>query len=160
MKSVRLTSNSIPADALRGPESGVGAHVMRATKLPRILAAVAAVILLLTAALHARGYANVSKAVSAAGIPPFLRQTSPGLWLFFAWHLLALAALACWAGVRGIPSARPVLVFCTAMVIVDTAFAYSLGGLFEGTFMLAASAVLLLAATLRWSPRDKQHNRT
>ncbi|HEX5436579.1 MAG TPA: hypothetical protein VFW98_05450 [Gemmatimonadaceae bacterium] len=123
---------------------------MRTTKLPRVLAAVAAVILLLTAALHARGYANVSKAVSVAGMPPFLRQTSPGLWLFFAWHLLALAAVACWAGLRGVQSARPLLVFCTAMVIVDTAFAYTLGGVFVGTLMLAAAAVLLLGATLRW----------
>lgn len=124
---------------------------MRTTKLPRFLAVVAAIVLLLTAVLHARGYANVSKAVSVAGIPPFLRQTSPGLWLFFAWHLLALAVVACWAGLRGAQSARPLLVFCTTMVIVDTAFAYSLGGLFEGTLMLAAAAVLLLGATLRWS---------
>lgn len=131
---------------------------MQATKLSRFLAAVAAVVLLLTAALHARGYANVSKAVAVAGMPPFLRQTSPGLWLFFAWHLLALAAVACWAGLRGTQSARPLLMFCTIMVIADTAFAYSLGGLFEGTFMLAAAAVLLLVATLRWSTRGKERD--
>lgn len=132
---------------------------MRATKSSRCLAAVAAAVLLLTAALHATGYANVSKAVAVAGMPPLLRQTSPGLWLFFAWHLFALAAVACWAGLRGTESARPLLVFCTAMVIADTGFAYSLGGLFEGTLMLAAAAVLLLGATLRWSTRGKGRDR-
>lgn len=62
------------------------------------------------------------------GIPKFIRQTLPGLWLFFAWHLLALAAA----------------------VGVDTAFVFSQAGLFAGTLMLAGAAMCLLLAALYW----------
>ena len=123
---------------------------MPATKLARILAGIAAVVLVARAAFHSTGYLNVSKAVSASGIPKFIRQTLPGLWLFFAWHLLALAAAAGWAAFRASPSARPLVVFCTAVVGVDTAFVFSQAGLFAGTLMLAGAAVCLLLAALRW----------
>lgn len=123
---------------------------MRATNLARILAGIAAIVLVAGATFHSTYYLNVSKAVSASGIPKFMRQTLPGLWLFFSWHLLALAAAAGWAALRGTPSARPLVVFCTAVIGIDTAIVFSLNGLFVGTFMLAGATLCLLVAALRW----------
>ncbi len=123
---------------------------MRAAKLPRMLAASAAAILIATAAFHATGFSDVLKAVGTPSVPEFVRRTSPGLWLFFAWHLFALATAAGWAAFAGLSSARPLLIFCTAVVIVDTVFVFSQAGLFAGTLMLAAAAVCLVLAALRW----------
>ena len=123
---------------------------IRAAKLPRIIAGVAAVVFVATATFHSTGYADVSKAVSIPGVPAFLRRTSPGLWLFFAWHLVALAAAAAWAALSASFSARPLLMFCTAAVAADTAFVLFQAGLFADTWMLAGAVLCLLFASLRW----------
>lgn len=119
--------------------------------IARILSAAAAILLVATAAFHATGYSDVLNAVAVPGVPEFLRKTSPGLWLFFSWHLFAVAVAASWAALRAVPSARPLLVFCAALVAVDAAYIFSQAGLFfVGTLMLAGAAVCLFLAVLRW----------
>jgi hypothetical protein len=61
------------------------------TTVPRVLAGIAAIVLLATAAFHATGYRAIVEGVSASALTPFFRRALPGIWLFFSWHLVALA---------------------------------------------------------------------
>jgi len=116
----------------------------------RVLVAVAALVLIATAVYHATAYTEVTSAVAVPGISRFVRRALPGLWFFLSWHLLELAAAASWAALRGVPSARPLVIFCGAVMAADTAFIFSLAGVFPGTLMLAAAAVCLVVGALRW----------
>jgi hypothetical protein len=50
-----------------------------------------AVVLVVAAAFHATGYQAVGDTVATSAISPFFRRAIPGIWLFFSWHLVALA---------------------------------------------------------------------
>jgi hypothetical protein len=64
------------------------------SKLPRVAAAVGALLLLGTAAYHGTGYKEVSQSIASSTAGVFLKHAVPGLWIFFSWHLAAMA-LAC-----------------------------------------------------------------
>jgi hypothetical protein len=123
---------------------------MAMNRTPRILAIASAVVLLATAAFHATGHPAISQAVSA-GVSGFWRRVIPRLWLFFSWHLAALALASAWAGFRGHASARPLVAFCALVTVADTGYVYSMAGAFPGTFMLAGAALGLVFASLRWT---------
>jgi len=120
------------------------------SKAPRILAALAAVVLLATAAFHATGYGPLLEAVNRSALSPFFRKSLPGIWLFFSWHLIAVASALGWVSLRGSRSARPLLVFAAVLVCVDTLFVFSLAGFFAGTALLAAAAACTLIAAVQW----------
>lgn len=120
------------------------------SKTARILAAAAAVVLFATAAFHATGYEPLRDAVSGSTLIPFFRDAIPGIWLFFSWHLAALACALGWISLRHSHSARPLLVFAAIVVCVDTLFVISLAGFFAGTALLAAAAACTVVAAIRW----------
>ena len=124
-------------------------------KMPRILAALAAIVLVATAAFHATGYGAIVDAVGASAMSSFFRKALPGIWLFFSWHLVALAFGLGWASMRGSGSARPLVSFIAILTCVDTLFVFSLAGLFAGTVLLAGAAVSAVIAAVRWP--DAQH---
>lgn len=119
-------------------------------KAPRILAALAAVVLLATAAFHATGYGPLLEAVNGSALSAFFRKSLPGIWLFFSWHLVAVACALGWVSVRGSRSARPLLVFASVLVCADALFVFSLAGFFAGTALLAAAAACTVIAVARW----------
>jgi hypothetical protein len=119
-------------------------------RLPRALAALTAILLAVTAAFHATGYRAVAEAVAGSAMSPFFRAVLPGIWLFFSWHLVALALGLAWASLRGTPPVRPLVVFIAILVSVDTLFVFSLAGLFAGTVLLACAAVCAVIAAVRW----------
>jgi hypothetical protein len=120
------------------------------SRLPRILAGVAASVLIATAIFHATGYPAIADGISATTLSPFFRRALPGIWLFFSWHLLALAFGLGWASISGSGSARPLVWFVAVVVCVDTLFVYSSAGFFAGTLLLFLAAVSLLIAALKW----------
>ncbi|MFQ5350559.1 MAG: hypothetical protein ACE5EG_08975, partial [Thermoanaerobaculia bacterium] len=94
-----------------------------ATKIPgapRILAGVASVLLVATGSFHATGYGAVVEIVSDPAFGPFFSRALPGTWIFFSWHLLALALGAVWAAARGAAGARTLLAFIALVAAVDT----------------------------------------
>lgn len=120
------------------------------SKAPRILAALAAIVLLATATFHATGYEPLREAVGRSTLSPFFRKSVPGIWLFFSWHLVAVACALGWVSLRGSRSARPLLVFAAILVCVDALFVFSLAGFFAGTALLAAAAACTVFAAARW----------
>ena len=120
------------------------------TRVPRVLAGIAAIVLVATAAFHATGYRPIVDGVSASALSPFFRRALPGIWLFFSWHLVALAVGLGWASIRGSSSARPLVWFIAVIVCVDTLFVFSLAGLFAGTVLLSFAAIGLVIAAVRW----------
>jgi hypothetical protein len=119
----------------------------------RILCAVASVILLITATFHYTGYEPIAGAVADSSLPEFFRDAIPGIWLFFSWHLTAIAAACAWLSWRGSSESRALLVFCAIVSCVDTVFVFTLAGLFAGTILLAAGALCLVIAAVRWTGR-------
>ncbi|MDP9191373.1 MAG: hypothetical protein M3P06_06705 [Acidobacteriota bacterium] len=120
------------------------------SKTPRILAALAATVLVATAAFHATGYSALADSVTASAISPFFQKALPGIWLFFSWHLIALAMGLAWASLRGSSSARPLVTFIALLACADTLFVLSLAGLFAGTLLLVGAALCLVVASVRW----------
>lgn len=120
------------------------------TRVPRTLAGVSAIVLVATAAFHASGYRAIVSGVSASALSPFFRSALPGIWLFFSWHLVALALGVAWASIRGSSVARPLVWFIAVVACVDTLFVFSLAGVFAGTVLLALAAIGLVTAAVRW----------
>jgi len=120
------------------------------TKVPRVLAGIAAIVLVATAAFHATGYRAIVDGVSASALSPFFRRALPGIWLFFSWHLVALAFGLGWASIRGSSSARPLVWFIALLASADTLFVFSLAGFFAGTALLSFAAIGLIVAAVRW----------
>lgn len=127
--------------------------------MPRILTALAAIVLAATAAFHATGYGAVVDAVASPDASSFLRKALPGIWLFFSWHLVALAAGLGWASFSGSAAARPLVSFIAILTCVDTLFVLRLAGFFVGTGLLAGAAVAVVIAAVRWpqAPQGAAH---
>lgn len=118
--------------------------------LPRFLTGLAGLVLLATAALHASGYVSVSESIASSGASPFVKSVVPGLWLFFSWHLSALALACFWATARASESARPLVWFVAGVVIIDLVWLLRTAGVFPGSVLLALVAVCSLVAAARW----------
>ena len=119
--------------------------------MPRALAGLASLLLAATGVFHATGYRGIVEIVSDAAFGPFYSRALPGMWVFFSWHLVALALGAGWAAARGGANARPLMAFIALVTVVDAVFvAAGAGPLFAGTLMLAAAALSLAIAALRW----------
>lgn len=119
-------------------------------KLPRFSIGLAGFVLLGTAALHASGYRSVAEAIAGSEVSSFIKRAAPSLWLFFSWHLSALAAGCFWAAVQGGAAARVLVWFVAVVVIVDLLWVLSIAGLFAGTGLLALAAVCTIVAGVRW----------
>lgn len=120
------------------------------SKTARVLAAIAALILVVTAVFHATGYSSLIDEVGKSSLSSFFRQSLPGIWLFFSWHLLAVACALGWAALFGFGPARPLLIFLSVLVGVDTLFVFSIAGVFAGTVLLALAALCTIIATTLW----------
>lgn len=116
----------------------------------RVLVAVAALILLATAAFHGSGHGDVSAAIAASSASAFLQGVVPGLWLFFSWHLVAIGLGALAVAMRGGRSMKPLLWFVTVVTLVDTLWLLKVAGVFAGTGLLALSALCLAAGAAQW----------
>lgn len=120
-------------------------------RAPRFLAALGGLLLLATAALHGSGYGGISAAIAEAPVDAFVRDVVPSLWLFFSWHLAALAVAAMVAAFLGATHLRPLLWFAAVVAFVDMLWVFTLAGVFIGTALLALAALCLVAAAARWS---------
>jgi hypothetical protein len=115
-----------------------------------LLTSLAAIVLVATAGFHATGYRSLSASVMSSAISPFFQKALPGIWLFFSWHLVALALGLVWATLRVDGSMRSLVRFIAILVCVDTLFVLWVAGVFAGTILLAGAAVCLVIASLRW----------
>ena len=118
------------------------------TVFARILTALSAILLLVTAYYHSTGLESVVQAVESVSLPPFLSQAIPGLWVFFSWHLTVLAVPLLWAATQ-VPSwFLPATVFCGVVVLGDFVLIYRIAGWFPGTGLLLFTAICLLTVSI------------
>ena len=121
-------------------------------KRARRLIGAAGLVLIFTAALHGSGTAGVSTAIAESSASDFLKETVPGLWLFFSWHLVAIGLGALVAAMNGNREMRPLVWFITGVSLVDMLWLLRVAGLFVGTGLLALAALLLVAGVAQREP--------
>lgn len=118
---------------------------------PRVTATVGAVVLLLTAAVHATGFPGAVSEVADPPVDEFFHDLLPGLWLFFSWHLAIVAAAVLWVTWRRRGDSRTMIGFAAVVTLGDTVWVGILADwLFPGTWLLAVAAACLVAAAQRW----------
>ncbi len=112
----------------------------------RAFLALAAVILLLTAAAHATGSTAVSEMLDDSGLPEEWKPVFKGLWLMFSIHLVIVAALLVVLAV--FPAGRAPLAVAVAMPVADTILLLVTVGVFIGSIMTGSAAVAAVAALI------------
>lgn len=116
--------------------------------VPRALAGLSGLLLLVDAYLHSTGAAPVREALAGAEIPEFFAQALPIIWLFFSWHLVVVAVPLLWASITNPPWFLPASIFCGVVALGDFFWVYSVGGWFPGTVVLLLVVAALGATTI------------
>lgn len=122
-----------------------------AASLAKPVALASGVVLGAVSALHATGVSWVARSLESA--PPDLQRLLPGVWLFFSWHLLALAGAIVATAVASPPWARPVIWGCAVVAIVDTVWVSVIAGFFIGSSLLVVAALSITFSAAVW-PRS------
>lgn len=117
-------------------------------KFPRALAGLSGILLLATAYLHSTGTNDVRRVLSDAEVQGFFAEALPVIWLFFSWHLVAIAVPMLWAAITNPGWFLPALVFCGLVALGDFLWVYSVAGWFPGTVILLLVFVALLVTTI------------
>jgi hypothetical protein len=112
----------------------------------KIFLPLASVTLIATSALHALGYAPISKLLAESSLPGAWAGGVRGLWVEFSMHLIVLAALLLVAAARPLPAMRVVVLVCGLALAVDTVVLGVFVGIFVGTVALGAASLLTLAS--------------
>jgi hypothetical protein len=121
------------------------------------LVVVASTILVATAAFHATGYSSVARQVASSSLSPFFKRALPPIWLFFSWHLVAIALAVSAASFSRLAAvARPILLAAAVVVAVDFLWVLSIAGLFAGTILLLTASACLFAAGWLHAPGDSR----
>jgi hypothetical protein len=119
-------------------------------KSARWLIRAASVILFGTALFHASGYNSVAGAIEATSAKPFLAGAVKGLWLMFSIHLIVVSFAV--AVVSRSLQAKRFVLLCALFPVADTVILLIFVGVFAGTIMIAAAAILLIAGGLLFPP--------
>ena len=112
----------------------------------RTLLGIAAVILIVTGALHATGLPSLSETLADSGLPADWTPVFKGLWLMFSIHLVIVAGLLIVLAV--VPAGRAPLAVTAAMPIADTVLLLLTVGVFIGSIMTGMAAVFTVSALI------------
>ena len=110
--------------------------------------------LIATSALHALGYAPISKLLAESNLPGPWASGIRGLWVEFSMHLVVIAVLLIVAATRHLPGTRAVVLVCGLALAVDVVVLGAFIGLFVGTVMLSVASLLTLASWVSSRARD------
>ena len=112
----------------------------------RIIILTGSIILIGTAVFHGTGYRDVSAATAAPALKPFLRSVTKALWLDYSIHLLLIAVISIFLGLK--LNSRTGVILCAVVPLVDSILLARFVGLFPGVFLLAAAAALLILGAI------------
>lgn len=124
--------------------------------IPRVLAGIAALLMLATAYFHSTGLPELQSVVEDVGIEGFFAAAIPMQWLFFTWHLSILSVPVLWASIANPAWLSPAAIFIAMIMLGDFFWVFSLAGWFPGTVVLICVVGLLSIASawrLRSGPR-------
>jgi len=122
--------------------------------MAKVLLLLASVTLITTSALHALGYAPISKVLAESNLPGPWAGGVRGLWVEFSMHLIVIATLLVVAAARPLSGARVVVLVCGLALAVDAVVLGVFVGLFVGGVMLGVASLLTLAAWVSYQPSD------
>jgi hypothetical protein len=113
-------------------------------KLARLLILLGSIVMFLGALLHILGgLKGVFPVLATAGVNPRIAGAIKCVWLVVSAHGLLLAPALVWISRR--PDARSLLRYLVLIPTVDAVLMYVFVGFFAGFYIVAASALLLLA---------------
>jgi hypothetical protein len=112
----------------------------------KVLLLLASITLIATSALHALGYAPISKLLAGSNLPGPWVGGVRGLWVEFSMHLVVIAVLLAVAATRPLPGTRVVVLVCGLALAVDAVVLGAFIGLFVGTVMLSVASLLTLTS--------------
>lgn len=119
---------------------------------------IGAALLTITALFHFTAYFEIPAPRVGAGAPGFFDAALRPLWLFASLHWLLTAAVCVLVTKAEQHIARPILLACAAIVIVDAALLYRFIGPFVGEVILVAAALLMVVGAFRFrSGRTAAH---
>jgi len=110
--------------------------------LARWLVLLASIVLFCAGLLHVVGYSYLMPVLVKAGVDPRVLGAVKAVWFVFSVELLILAPAFVWISRRR--GARFLLLFLGLIPLIDTGLMYHFVGLFIGTYLVAAGALLLL----------------
>jgi hypothetical protein len=122
--------------------------------MAKVLLLLASVTLITTSALHALGYAPISKMLAGSNLPGPWAGGVRGLWVEFSIHLIVIAALLVVASAQPLSGTRVVVLVCGLALAVDAVVLGVFVGLFVGTVMLGVASLLTLASWVSYRPSD------
>ena len=105
-------------------------------------------LLLVTAAYHGSGILEIASELEALSLPEPLVKALSGLWIFFSWHLVVVAAAALLVSFRAPGWARWPLLFCGVVAFGDFLLVLKVSGWFAGTLLLSVAAACLLVGSI------------
>lgn len=121
----------------------------RRGKAAWILVVLGAVMLLSSAAIHCIGaYPGMSAALRASDLDPPLPATLRVVFLLAGWDSVVIAAVVVLAISQDSPLRKPLVLLCAVAVLAEAGLMLAFLGLFIGTEILGAGALLLLAGGL------------
>jgi len=113
--------------------------------ISKTLCIIGSVLLIVMAVFHGSGYSYVADAIGESDAEGFLKQIVPVLFAHPSIHLIGLAAFGILAVFLG-EAAGKVLVLLAALIMVDGALAFYLGGILPGILLLAAALSFIVAS--------------
>lgn len=115
----------------------------------RMMLVGAAVILILTAALHGAAVLQLDRLISGPAVSELMRSAVRAVWLLYASHLVLIAAILIYAALRPGAVTGPLLVLCGLVPAVDALVTLTFVGAFPGNALLGLAAVLVFGAVAR-----------
>ncbi len=106
---------------------------------------VGSILLIMMAVFHGSGYSYVASAIGESDAENFLKQIVPVLFAHPSIHLIELAAFGILAMFLG-PAASKVLTLLAALIMVDGALAFYLGGILPGILLFGAALSFIVAS--------------
>lgn len=123
---------------------------MTGARIPRLLLAIASLLMLAGSASHAGAFPRALAAVAASDLAPFFANSLEVLWLADSTTMLVVGSTFGLLAVRPSLAGRPVVIALGMIPAATGALIYTfLGGFFAGHLLLVTAA-LAVCAGLRW----------
>ena len=113
--------------------------------LPKVLAAIGALILLFTAYMHMGG-AEGAKIATSLSKSDFFKKAVPAVWIMPSVHMTFIAFLSFGLSFYRSKAGAVILIAFGLLTLVDAAIVFGAVGPFIGAYMLAAAGLLILTS--------------
>lgn len=119
-------------------------NTRKTSKRTRIYCSIGSILLLVMAAFHGSGFFYVREAITSSNAEDFLKDIVPALFAHPSIHLMGLSALGLLT--LWLPrEAYKVAWLLAALIALDAALAFYLGGAIPGLLLLLAAACFVLS---------------